>query len=302
LVGWIDGNNLLRFFSVDNGKNYFEQTLALKDGKLGLGTANPTALVDITPPKDSDIPNILSRNSFLDLATVRGQVIQFGLYDIARRHFAETMRLAYRLGIGTTLTATLAVGDTATTNRPILSLQRHPQATSHFIEGYNGYDRRSLRSFYIDRNGTYNSGSDFAETLPAKPNESGYEPGEVLVFCMNSPPSVEKCHQSYDTKVIGVYSRRPALLGADKAGETRAAPDEIPVAIAGIVHAKVSTHNGTIMPGDWLTTSEMAGHAMKAKPMTVNGVSIYPAGTILGRATESLHKGTGEIKILLMLQ
>jgi hypothetical protein len=41
---------------------------------------------------------------------------------------------------------------------------------------------------------------------------------------------------------------------------------------------------------------------MKAKPMTVNGVPIYPAGTILGRAMESLHKGMGKIKVLLMPQ
>jgi hypothetical protein len=113
---------------------------------------------------------------------------------------------------------------------------------------------------------------------------------------------VEKCDRVYDPKVVGVYSVRPAVLGADKNGETEVGLNEIPIAIVGIALAKASAHNGAIVPGDWLTTSEMAGHAMKAKPVAVNGVSIYPAGTILGRAMEPLLEGVGTIKVFLMPQ
>jgi len=41
---------------------------------------------------------------------------------------------------------------------------------------------------------------------------------------------------------------------------------------------------------------------MKARPLIVRGVKIYPTGTILGKALQPLTHGTGVIKILLMLR
>jgi hypothetical protein len=42
--------------------------------------------------------------------------------------------------------------------------------------------------------------------------------------------------------------------------------------------------------------------AMKSLPIFVKGVRIHRPGTIVGKALESLAKGTGEISVLLSLQ
>ena len=77
---------------------------------------------------------------------------------------------------------------------------------------------------------------------------------------------------------------------------------KIPLAVVGVVPVKASAENGPIRPGDLLTTASTPGHAMRAEPMTVNGVTFYPSGVIIGKALEGLEKGTGVIRMLVMLQ
>ena len=67
-----------------------------------------------------------------------------------------------------------------------------------------------------------------------------------------------------------------------------------PVALSGMALCKVDAGYGSIMPGDLLTTSPTAGHAMRADDP--------PPGTILGKALEPLDTGTGLIKVLVMLR
>jgi len=50
-----------------------------------------------------------------------------------------------------------------------------------------------------------------------------------------------------------------------------------------------------IRPGDLLTSSSIAGYAMRAHPTLVHGVQIYPTGTIVGEALQPLKRGRGEI-------
>jgi hypothetical protein len=155
---------------------------------------------------------------------------------------------------------------------------------------------------HIDSNGAFVAGSDFAEALPAKGGRTGYEPGDVLVLSRDREGAVEKTTRAHDARVAGVYSTRPAVLGADKDGATRVDPDDVPVAIVGIVPTKVSAENGAIRPGDLLTTATVAGHAMKATPVLVSGVALYATGTILGKALGSLEAGTGFIRVLVTLK
>jgi hypothetical protein len=155
---------------------------------------------------------------------------------------------------------------------------------------------------HINNAGSFVGGSDFAEALPAKGGRAGYEPGDVLVLSGDREGAVEKATRAHDTRVAGVFSTRPAVLGADKDGVTRVDPDDVPVAIVGIVPTKVSTENGPIRPGDLLTTATVPGHAMKATPVTVGGVALYPTGTILGKAIGAIETGTGVIKVLVTLK
>lgn len=102
--------------------------------------------------------------------------------------------------------------------------------------------------------------------------------------------------------MVGVYSTRPGVLGADKNGETRIDEHDIPVAITGIVPTKACAENGAIRVGDLLTTSSRSGYAMKATPQTINGVAVYTTGTIIGKALEALDADEGMIKVLIVVR
>jgi hypothetical protein len=152
------------------------------------------------------------------------------------------------------------------------------------------------RSFHINLNGTYVAGSDFAESLPARGNKSDYEPGDVLVASTKAAGQVEKTNRPYDVRVAGIYSTRPGMLGAEKAGATRIDAGEVPVAIVGIVPTKVSTINGKIQVGDLLTTSSLPGYAMRCADRA------KCVGAIVGKALEPLAAGKSVIRVLVMLR
>ncbi|HXG00185.1 MAG TPA: hypothetical protein VNL69_05330 [Bacteroidota bacterium] len=185
----------------------------------------------------------------------------------------------------------------------VLNLTRHPSSIGNFMEGYNWDGVASgVRRFHINSSGTFVAGSDFAEAFEAVGGKDGFEPGDVVVLSDEGTQAVEKASRPYDTRVVGVYSTRPGVLGADKNGETRIDEHDIPVAITGIVPTKVCTDNGAIRAGDLLTTSSRSGYAMKATPQTINGVEVYPTGTIIGKALEALSGNEGVIKVLVVMR
>jgi len=147
--------------------------------------------------------------------------------------------------------------------------------------------------------GTQTGGADFAESIPAV-NASQLEPGDVLTIDPRRRYVVRKSAEPHSRLVAGVYSTKPAVLavGRHRIGDAR--KGEVPVALVGIVPTKVTAAGGAIRAGDLLTTSSLPGHAMKASPVIVRGVRIYPTGAILGKALEPLRKGTGVIKVMLM--
>jgi hypothetical protein len=144
--------------------------------------------------------------------------------------------------------------------------------------------------------GNWNSGgADFAEMLPAV---QGLEPGDVLVIGPDG--QLTRSTEPYQASVAGVYSTKPGFVGGQPVeGEVAGA---IPLAVVGVVPVKASAENGPIRPGDLLTASSTPGYAMKASPLTVNGVTFYPGGVIIGKALQGLDDGTGVIQVLVTLQ
>ncbi len=71
---------------------------------------------------------------------------------------------------------------------------------------------------------------------------------------------------------------------------------EVPLAVVGIVPCKVTAQNGAIREGDLLVTSSTPGYAMKG---TDRGRML---GAVVGKALESLPKGSGVIQVLVTLQ
>ena len=118
--------------------------------------------------------------------------------------------------------------------------------------------------------------------------------GSVMVI--DGQGFLRACERAYDRCVAGVVSGagnyRPAIVLDDReTGYARA-----PIALVGKVSCKVDAREHPIAVGDLLTTSETAGHAMKAAD---------PArafGAVIGKALQPLAAGLGEIVILIALQ
>jgi len=164
---------------------------------------------------------------------------------------------------------------------------------------------------------------DLAEYFPLSAPASM---GDVLVLDRDEPGSYEPGHSAHDPTVVGIVSAEPGVLlgsGIDRIANADAALAEelaaarrvgderledriwaalksrfrethAPVALSGTVPCKVDAGYGAIVPGDLLTTSPTPGHAMRAgEPV---------AGTIVGKALESLDAGAGTIRVLVMLR
>jgi hypothetical protein len=122
----------------------------------------------------------------------------------------------------------------------------------------------------------------------------------VLAIDPKHGNGVSKSDRPWSTLLVGVYSTKPSVLAVGKHHIGDSLVGEVPVALVGVVPTKVSTQDGPIRPGDLLTTLCTPGYAMKARPVVVGGVAIYPTGTILGKALAPLKAGNGVIQVLLM--
>jgi hypothetical protein len=134
---------------------------------------------------------------------------------------------------------------------------------------------------------------DVAEWVPSAQK---LDAGMVVILDTARDNHVTASSTPYDTRVAGVISAQPGLsLG--EAGEGKAL-----VATTGRVKVKVDATRAPIKIGDLLVTSEVAGVAMRSQPVELGGVQLHRPGTLIGKALQSLDKGTGEILVLLSLQ
>jgi hypothetical protein len=137
-------------------------------------------------------------------------------------------------------------------------------------------------------------GGDYAESVDVTGNRTNYEPGDVLVLDSDNPGKMLKSIESYSTSVSGIFSTKPGTMGRRQT--TSKSPDEIPMAVVGIVPAKVSAENGPIKVGDLLVTSSTPGYAMKGTDRS------RMLGAIVGKAMGTLESGSGVIEVLVTLQ
>jgi hypothetical protein len=137
-------------------------------------------------------------------------------------------------------------------------------------------------------------GGDYAESVDVSGDRKHYEPGDLLVLDANNPGKVLKSAEAYSTSVSGIYSTKPGTVGRRQT--TAKSPDEVPMAVVGIVPAKVSAENGSIKVGDLLVSSSTAGFAMKGMDRS------RMLGAVVGKAMGNLDSGTGVIEVLVTLQ
>lgn len=140
-------------------------------------------------------------------------------------------------------------------------------------------------------------GSDLAE--PFKVNRAdAVKPGMVVSIDPARRGELRISDCAYDRTVAGVISGANGIrAGLTMQQSGSVADGEFPVALSGRVwvYADADT-NGSIRPGDLLTTSPVPGHAMKVTDYTRG------QGATLGKAMSSLDKGRGFVLLLVLAQ
>ena len=137
-------------------------------------------------------------------------------------------------------------------------------------------------------------GGDYAESIDVTGDRKHYQPGDVLVIDPDAPGKFLKSAEPYSMAVAGIYSTKPGYVGRRQT--TPKSPDEVPMAMVGIVPTKVSAENGPIHPGDVLVTASKLGYAMKGTDRS------RLIGAVVGKALGKLDSGTGTIEVLVSLQ
>ena len=124
----------------------------------------------------------------------------------------------------------------------------------------------------------------------------GVEPGTVVVIDAANPGKLKASTRAYDKKVAGIVSGANGIQpGISMIQEDKLEAGEN-VALSGRVFVKADTSAGPIEPGDLLTTSSIAGRAMKAADHS------QAQGAILGKAMTPLQDGDGMVLVLVTLQ
>lgn len=139
-------------------------------------------------------------------------------------------------------------------------------------------------------------GADFAEAMTVNGDPNTYAAGDLLVIDTAAKRSLNLAQQPYSTRVAGIYSTKPGMLGSTHRMGDAAPQNEVPLAVVGIVPCKVTAENGPIEAGDLLVTSSTAGRAMKGTDRA------RMLGAVVGKALEPLQSGQGVIQVLVTLQ
>jgi hypothetical protein len=142
-------------------------------------------------------------------------------------------------------------------------------------------------------------GSDLSEQFEIKAGTAGLKPqaGYVVSIDTDNPGELAVSSRAYDRTVAGVVSGagdvQPGMLMGQRGTK---ADGEYPVALTGRVYVWVDASYGAVEPGDLLTTSDTAGHAMVVSDHD------EAQGAILGKAMTSLESGRGLVLVLVTLQ
>ena len=137
-------------------------------------------------------------------------------------------------------------------------------------------------------------GGDYAEAVDVRGDLKHYGPGDVLVIASGDGGDVEKASEPYSTMVAGIYATKPGVIGRRQT--LLKDSTDVPMAMVGIVPAKVSAENGAIRKGDLLVTASTPGYAMKGTDRS------RLVGAVIGKAMGSLDSSTGVIEVLVTLQ
>ena len=141
---------------------------------------------------------------------------------------------------------------------------------------------------------TITGGADIAEPFLMKEEE--VEKGSVVVIDQDRPGRLKRSALAYDKRVAGIVSGANGINAGISLHQEGAMEGGQNVALSGRVYVKANTSAGPIAPGDFLTTSNIPGEAMKASDVHRR------QGAILGKAMTRLNDGAGSVLVLVTLQ
>ncbi len=142
-------------------------------------------------------------------------------------------------------------------------------------------------------------GADLAEQFEIRQDGNDLAPKPGMVVCIDpeNPGELAVSTKAYDPTVAGIISGagdlKPGMLMGQK---STMADGEYPVALTGRVWCLADASYAPIKPGDFLTTSNTPGHAMKAEDRH------QAYGAVIGKAMSSLDEGRGLVLVLVNLQ
>src|SRR3990167_6820897 len=246
-----------------------------------------------------------------EILTLKSSDVSHGVDGVAEsdtyglfRKYAATQGGLEVLGIGeievalqlTGISTSADTGKTTGDNSPVKLIAQLKSGTGVTDMSANGnlvtIANNATTRFIFDAEGTGHADDvwtdnafDLAEDYPVK-SGAALEAGDVVSLVEN-PGVIDKTNSAYSKELLGVVSYHTAQLSATLSNDQpRDAYGNLigykPIALSGRVPVKVTTENGEIKRGDYLTSSSTTGFAMKAtKP-----------GIVIGRALED-YAGPG---------
>lgn len=146
---------------------------------------------------------------------------------------------------------------------------------------------------------TITGGSDLSERFDVRPSndpDATPRPGMLVSIDPSRPGELRVADRPCDTTVAGIISGAGGIKTGMLMGQSGTLADGThPVALSGRVYCYADASFGAIRPGDLLTTSSKAGHAMRT-------TATEAAGAVIGKAMTSLESGQGLVLVLVNLQ
>jgi hypothetical protein len=141
---------------------------------------------------------------------------------------------------------------------------------------------------------TIRGGCDLAE--PFQMSESEIPKGSLVIIDEENEGRLKLAAKTYDTRVAGIISGANGVNPGISLHQEGLIEGGQNVALSGRVYALADSSNGSIKPGDLLTSSSTPGHVMK---VTDHARS---QGAIVGKSMSALKEGKGMVLVLVTLQ
>lgn len=283
--GWVDDGTVVRLETITDS--------------VGIGTNSPTEKLDVEG--NIHASGTITSGSSLTIDGVNDKITATsGKIDFEDEDLVTTGKV----GIGiTSPSEKLEVAGNIHANGTITS------GTSLTIDGVN--DKITATSGEIDFDNEdlvttgkvicsvlqLTGGSDLSEQFDIKTAEVDAKPGMLVCIDPEHPGELIVSRKSYDRTVAGIISGAGGIETGMLMGQKGSEVDgSYPVALTGRVYCWADASNGSIRPGDLLTTSDTPGHAMRVTDYT------RAQGAVIGKAMSSLEEGEGLVLILVTLQ